>query len=150
MTQLLKLSPYQTRDSNNLDLFFTTNPTLVKRVSTLQGISDHDIVQIQVNTSAIILFQKPRSISLYKKANWDGMKQALVAYYQDMLENGKYSYLEDILDVASNDLTSKPNTEKTLYTYKILPLLHLYANTIRSIRTTPRKPLSLMNSSSLL
>ena len=149
MTQLLKLSPYQTRDSNNLDLFFTTNPTLVKRVSTLHGISDHDIVQIQVNTSAIILFQKPRSISLYKKANWDGMKQALVAYYQDMLENGKYSYLEDILDVVSNDLTSKPNTEKTLYTYKILPLLHLYANTIRSIRTTPRKPLFLMNSSSL-
>ena len=32
---------------------------------------------------------------------------------------------------------------------KILPLLHLYANTIRSIRTTPRKPLFLMNSSSL-
>ena len=32
---------------------------------------------------------------------------------------------------------------------KILPLLHLYANTVRSIRTTPRKPLFLMNSSSL-
>ena len=58
-----------TRESNIIDLFFTTNPTLVKRVSILPGISDHDIVQIQVN----ILFQKPRSISLYKKAKlgWD-------------------------------------------------------------------------------
>ena len=32
---------------------------------------------------------------------------------------------------------------------KSLPLLHLYTNTILSIRTTPRKPLFLMNSSSL-
>jgi len=32
---------------------------------------------------------------------------------------------------------------------KILPLLHLYTNTILSIRTTPRKPLFLINSSNL-
>ena len=32
---------------------------------------------------------------------------------------------------------------------KIMPLLYLYINTILSIRTTPRKPLFLMNSSSL-
>ena len=32
---------------------------------------------------------------------------------------------------------------------KILPLLHLYTNTILSIRTTPRKALFLMNSSNL-
>ena len=74
LTQTVSLP---TRDSNILDLFFTTNPTLVQRVSILPGISDHDIVQIQVNTSAKILFQKPRSISPYKKANWDEMKQAL-------------------------------------------------------------------------
>jgi len=74
LTQTVSLP---TRDSNILDLFFTTNPTLVQRVSILPGISDHDIVQIQVNTSAKILFQKPRSISPYKKANWDGVKQAL-------------------------------------------------------------------------
>jgi len=62
MTQiLLKTVSLLTRDSNNLYLFFTTNPTLVQRVSILPGISDHDIVKIQVNTSAKILFQKPRS-----------------------------------------------------------------------------------------
>ena len=56
-------------------------------------------------------------------------------------------------DVASNDLTSKTNTKKTLHfsniPNKILPLLHLCTNTILFIRTTPRKPLFLMNSSSL-
>ena len=62
MDSILKISPsYVGHDSNILDLFFTTNPTLVQRVSILPGISDHDIVKIQVNTSAKILFQKPRS-----------------------------------------------------------------------------------------
>ena len=35
------------------------------------------------------------------------------------------------------------------FSNKILPLLHLYPNIILSIRTTPQKPLFLMNSSSL-
>ena len=65
MTQiLLKLSPYQLPDSNILDLFFTTNPTLVQRVSILLGISDHDIVQIQVNTTVYIPIQEG-------KLGWD-------------------------------------------------------------------------------
>ena len=54
LTQTVSLP---TRDSNILDLFFTTNPTLVQRVSILPGISNHDIVQIQVNTSAKIFFR---------------------------------------------------------------------------------------------
>jgi len=48
LTQTVSLP---TRDSNILDLFVTTNPTLVQRVSIIPGISDHGIVQIQVNTS---------------------------------------------------------------------------------------------------
>ena len=63
------------------------------------------------------------------------------------------SYLEYMFYVASTDLTSKPNTKNYLHfsniPNKILPMLHLYTNTILSIGTTPRKPLFLMNSSSL-
>ena len=139
--------------------------------------------------------QKPRSISLYKKANWDGMKQALEAYHQD---SGKYSSLNavqlwDDLHSTLTSLTNKfinsklsstrnnlpsvnqklksPNflNNPTLRIFlmwpqnwvkwsslqtqykqflhfsnipnKILPLLHLYTNTILSTRTTTRKPL---------
>ena len=84
----------------------------MQRVSILPGISDHDIVQIQDNTSAKILFQKPRSIPLYKKANWDGMKQALGAYNQDMLESGKYSSLNavQLWDDLHSTLTSLTNS----------------------------------------
>ena len=38
-----------TRGQNILDLFLTTNPTLVDNVSITPGLSDHDIVLIQVN-----------------------------------------------------------------------------------------------------
>ncbi|WAR25406.1 hypothetical protein MAR_011110 [Mya arenaria] len=62
-------------------------------VSILPGISDHDIVQIQVNISVRTLFQRPRPVSLYKKPYWDGMKQTLDAYHQEMLESGKNSSL---------------------------------------------------------
>ena len=100
-----------TRESNILDFFFTTNPTLVQRVSILPRISDHDIGQIQGNTSAKILFQKPRYIFLYKKANWDGMKQALEASHQDMLESGKYSSINavQLWDDNHSTLTSLTN-----------------------------------------
>ena len=79
-----------------------------------------------VNTSAKILFQKPRSISLYKKTNWDGMKQALVAYHQDMLERGKYSSLNavqlwDDLHSTPTSLTNKFFLSKLSSTRNNLP-----------------------------
>ena len=123
LTQTVSLP---TRDSNILDIFFTTNPTLVQRVSILPGISDHEIVQIQVKTSAKNLFQKPRSISLYKRANWDVMKQTLEAYHQDMLESGKYSSLNaiqlwDDLHSTLTSLTSKFVPSKLSSTRNNLP-----------------------------
>ena len=38
-----------TRGQNILDLFFTTNSTLVDNVSIIPGLSDHDIVLAKVN-----------------------------------------------------------------------------------------------------
>ena len=115
LTQTVSLP---TRDSNILDLFFTTNPTLVKRVSIIPGISDHDIVQIQVHICKHS-FQKPWSIFLYKKENWDGKKQALEAYHQDMLESWKYFSLNavqlwDDIHSTLTSLTNKFNPFKTL------------------------------------
>ena len=39
-----------TRGQNILDLFFTTNTTLVNKISVLPGLSDHDIVIAEVNS----------------------------------------------------------------------------------------------------
>ena len=60
-----------TRGQNILDLFFTTNPTLVNKISTTPGISDHDaIIYAEVNIKPKSRTQMARKIPISKKANW--------------------------------------------------------------------------------
>ena len=40
-----------TRGKNTLDLFFTTNPTLVERSTVIPGISDHDSIPLIIVSS---------------------------------------------------------------------------------------------------
>ena len=54
-----------------LDVFFTSNPTLIDSVNFSPGLSDHDIVRVLVNTIRSQTKQVPRYIPLYKKADWD-------------------------------------------------------------------------------
>ena len=81
MLEQMVTSP--TWGQNILDLFFTTNPTLVNKVSILPGLSDHDIVLVEVNSRPEIIKQVPRDIPLYKKANWDQLKQSMRDLYTE-------------------------------------------------------------------
>ena len=81
MLEQMVTSP--TRGQNILDLFFTTNPTLVNKTSILPGLSDHDIVLVEVNSRPEIIKQVPRDIPLYKKANWDQLKQSMRDLYTE-------------------------------------------------------------------
>ena len=47
-----------------LDLFFTTNPTLVDNVSITPDLSDHDILLTKVNIKPEVIKQVPRYIHL--------------------------------------------------------------------------------------
>ena len=65
-----------TRGDNILDLFFTKNPSLVIRSSTIPGISDHDgIPMILVNTRPSLSKHKPRKVFLYRKADIGKLKE---------------------------------------------------------------------------
>ncbi|XP_071813260.1 uncharacterized protein [Apostichopus japonicus] len=64
-----------TRGERILDLFFTTNPTLVTKSTVVPGISDHDgIASIVLNTSVKRSNQPPRKIYLYQRANCEDWK----------------------------------------------------------------------------
>ena len=65
------------RGQNILDLFFTSNPTLVNKVTILHCLSDHDIILAEVNSRPEVIKQVPRDILLYKKADWDQLKQSI-------------------------------------------------------------------------
>ena len=72
-----------TRKENILDLFLTSNPSLIIRVSTTPPLSseaDHNIVFIDVNTCALIPKRTLSPRFIYNKADWDSMKDALNQY----------------------------------------------------------------------
>ena len=82
MLEQMVTSP--TPGQNILDLFFTTNTTLVNKISILPGLSDHDIVLVEVNSRPEIIKQVPRDIPLYQKANWDQLKQTMRDLYTEL------------------------------------------------------------------
>jgi hypothetical protein len=64
-----------TRGQNTLDLFITNNPTLINKVMVIPGISDHHGVLVEGNLTPITNHQQQRQVPLYKKANWDKLKE---------------------------------------------------------------------------
>ena len=83
---LQKMVNAPTRDKHVLDIFLTNNPTLVNISNIIPGISDHDTVQININVAPRIVKQKPRTISLYKKVDWERMKVLMQKYHQERLK----------------------------------------------------------------
>ena len=75
LLELMVTSP--TRGQNILDLFFTSNPTLVNKVTIMPGLSDHDIILAEVNSRPEVIKQVPCDIPLYKKADWDQLKKSM-------------------------------------------------------------------------
>ena len=74
-----------TRSGNMLDLFLTTNPTLVNSVSIIPGLPDHNIVKCLVDTRPKLTRKAPRKAHLYRKANWEDLKTHMQFFCDDFL-----------------------------------------------------------------
>ena len=72
--ELEQMQMKTTRENNNLDRFFTSHPSLVKSVNTIPGISDHDMVVVDIELKPHYKRPKRREIFTYKKANWEDIK----------------------------------------------------------------------------
>ena len=80
LTQVVELP---TRKSSILDLFLTTNPSLVNRVTSAPPLSaeaDYDVTFVDVNTRAFIPKCTPTPRFQYKKADSDSMRDQLQNY----------------------------------------------------------------------
>ena len=66
-----------TRDNNILDLFLTNNPTLVDCVSVVPSIAAHSAGIGVVRLRPMIQKVKTRTVHLYSKADWEGMRQGI-------------------------------------------------------------------------
>ncbi|XP_065886047.1 uncharacterized protein [Dysidea avara] len=76
-TQMSQLVTFPTRRNNTLDLCFTTHPDSVLSCEPIPGFSDHDAVILSVQTPTRMIKQHPRTIYLYKSADWDTIREKL-------------------------------------------------------------------------
>ncbi|VDI45583.1 Hypothetical predicted protein [Mytilus galloprovincialis] len=83
---LVQLVEEPTRGPNTLDLVITNNPSRFTRTKVIPGVSDHDIVFSEIDTKPISRKQKPKKIALYRKANWETIKQEMNETYQRVKE----------------------------------------------------------------
>lgn len=68
---LSQLVDKPTRKHNTLDLMVTNRPTWTQRVDVIPGVADHDIVYLEMSTSAKRLRPPKRQIMMYHKADWE-------------------------------------------------------------------------------
>ena len=80
-----------TRENNILYLVFTNVPFLVQNASILPGLSDHDMVSVEILISPVRIKPPGRKIFLCKKGKFDLINEDLAEYYtsisNDMLES---------------------------------------------------------------
>ena len=85
-----------TRHNNILDLFLTTNPTLVEEVDCQPGLGDHDMVTASCALKPSTQKQKPRKVPLLRKADWPKLKSLMRDYQQTFLLNHASKSVEDL------------------------------------------------------
>ena len=73
---LTQVHDQPTHGSNTLDVLFTSNASLLKSSSSIPGISDHDMVEPDLDTKPHTTKQKPRKYK-FQKAYWDKLKTNL-------------------------------------------------------------------------
>ena len=83
---LTQLQREPTRLDNLLDLFFTNKPTLMKSVTAIPGISDHEIVLADCDIKPTRNKRTPRYIHQWRKADWEKLKSETVAFRNNFLE----------------------------------------------------------------
>ena len=79
---LVQLINNPTWGKNVLDLFIINNDSLIIKTQVVQGtcISNHDAVFVEGNIKAAINKQKCRMVPLYRKVDWDGLKEHMLKY----------------------------------------------------------------------
>ena len=113
-----------TRLSNTLDLFLTSNPSLVNRVISMPGLSDHDAVLADVNISPKIGKCKSRKVPLFHKADWEKFKSHMTDFKNKFLSNSHNNTPNDLWENFKSEIHSgiqKFVPTKTLRSKRSLP-----------------------------
>ena len=109
-----------TRGQNLLDLFCCNKPSLVKSITSIPGISDHNIVLADCKLKPSIITKPQRKIYQWSKADWHSLREQTVVFAEDFLAsattrsvNENYikfrTYLEEVME---NKIPSKLSSKR--------------------------------------
>ena len=109
-----------TEGQNLLDLFCCNKPSLVKSITSIPGISDHNIVLADCKLKPSIITKPQRKIYQWSKADWHSLREQTVVFAEDFLAsattrsvNENYikfrTYLEEVME---NKIPSKLSSKR--------------------------------------
>ena len=113
----MQLSP--SRESNILDLYLTTYPSLIKSSYIVPGISDHHMVVVDCDVKPRYKKKKHIKLYIYKKANWTNIKsnqRALSMYINhspSSVETKWQDIRDGILKAMSHDIPTKWSSNRS-------------------------------------
>ena len=84
------------RLNNTLDLFLTTNPTLITKVKCQPGLGDHDMVSAESSLKPSVHKQKPRQAYLFHKADWTTLKSKMKQYQESFMSTCSEKSVEEL------------------------------------------------------
>jgi len=121
--QLSQLVTFPTRAQNVLDLCFTTNPNSVTSCEPIPGLSDHDAVLITIKTPKHVIKQHPRTVYLYKLADWEKIREEIFNLSHDYFEINQVSpqsldenwsfFLHNIQEIIKTNTPTKNLSTRT-------------------------------------
>ena len=76
-----------TQPSNGLDWFITNNDSLIIKTQVIPGIRGHDALFVEGNIKATTDKQKRRMVPLYRKTDWDGVKEHMSKYVDSVVHS---------------------------------------------------------------
>ena len=95
-----------TRGNKILDLFFTTNSTLIGSVEVMPALGDHGCVKIQTLVTPRLARPIKRKIFLYSKGNFSDMKKELLDFGSVYLSQFNRRSLQENWDILKNKLST--------------------------------------------
>ena len=88
--------PTRHSPDNTLDLFLTSNATLIQRVDILPGLGDHDVVLAEGLIKPVFQKQKPRKVHLFAKADWEKLKSIMKDFQSKFLSSHAGKSVEEL------------------------------------------------------
>ena len=102
-SNLTQVVTQPTRLNNTLDLFLTTDPTIVNEVKVQPGLADYDMVSAESLLKPAVHKQKPRK-KLFRKADWQTLKHKIKQYQESFLLDSLGKSVEELWNDFTNTL----------------------------------------------